>query len=143
MKINKNGLDLIKAFEGCKLKAYQDIVGVWTIGYGHTGADVTPSLVWTQEQADEELEKDLVRFEKGVLALIKRTLTPNQFAAVVSFAFNLGLGNLGKSTLLRCIAKGNMSDASCEFVKWNKAGGKVVGGLTRRRLAEKALFLKE
>lgn len=140
MHINEAGLKLIKDFEGCKLKAYKDIVGVWTIGYGHTGSDVVPGLVWTQEQADKALERDLERFEDGVFKLLMAPPSPNQFSAMVCFAYNVGLGALKSSTLLRCYNKHNAEDAAKEFLRWNKAGGVEVAGLTRRRKAESELF---
>lgn len=140
MKTNQKGIDLIKSFEGCKLKAYKDIVGVWTIGYGHTGKDVVAGLEISQERAEELLKQDLCTFEEGVTKLVKKPIGENQFAALVSFSYNLGLGNLGKSTLLRCINKGNPKDAVPEFLKWVKAGGVEVAGLVRRRKAESELF---
>lgn len=142
MKLNKEGLDLIKEFEGCKLHAYQDIVGVWTIGYGATGKGVAPGMTWTQEQADSRLNEDLARFTHGVEDLVEVDLNDNQFSALVSFAYNLGIGNLAKSGLLNKLNKENYVGASQSFPLWNKAGGKVVAGLTRRRMAEQALFLK-
>jgi lysozyme len=143
-KINQEGLELIKSFEGLELKAYKDIVGVWTIGYGHTGSDVHEGLIITKEQAEELLKSDLSRFEKGVeTACSGLVLTDNQFAALVSFSYNLGLGNFNSSTLLKKLKSKDMIGASNEFQKWNKAGGKVVAGLTRRRLAEQDLFLKK
>lgn len=139
--MNKAGLDLLKSFEGCKLKAYKDIVGVWTIGYGHTGADVKPGMTITQVQAEELLDKDLEKFEDGVDVLLQVNVNENQFAALVCFAYNCGLGNLKQSTLLRCINKHNSEQAANEFLRWNKAGGVEVPGLTRRRKAERELFL--
>lgn len=139
--LNKAGLDLIKSFEGCRLEAYKDIVGVLTVGWGHTGPDVYVGETWNQAQADAQLVKDLQRFEDGVVKLCKdRMPNPNQFAALVSFAYNLGLAALASSTLLRCFLKRNDPDAAKEFLKWNRAGGKVVAGLTRRREAESVLF---
>jgi lysozyme len=135
MKINAAGLALIKRFEGCRLEAYQDAIGVWTIGWGHTG-DVTPGQKITQHQADTILEYDLGRFEEGVEKLLaSRPVTENQFAALVSFAFNCGLENLAKSTLLRTLNP-------AEFLKWNHAGGRVLPGLTWRRGIERDLFVQ-
>lgn len=140
MKISKKGLDLIKTFEGLGLKAYKDSVGILTIGYGSTGSHVKPGMVITIEQAEELLKQDMSRFEKGVNDLVKVPLTQNQFDALVSFSFNLGLGNLKSSTLLRKLNASDYSGAASEFLRWNRAGGKVLNGLTRRRQAEKDMF---
>jgi lysozyme len=138
-KINAAGLMLIKQFEGCRLTAYQDAVGVWTIGWGHTPA--TEGQTITQEQADALLEQDLQGFEECVNDLTDRNLTPNQFAALVSFAYNEGCGALGSSTLMRYVNAGNFADAANEFGKWIEADGVVLQGLVRRRAAERELFL--
>lgn len=139
MKINEAGLNLIKDFEGCRLKAYLCPAGVWTIGYGHTQG-VKPDMVITQLQAERFLRQDLKRFEDAVTSLVKVPITPNQFSALVSFAYNVGTGALYDSTLLRKLNKKDYKGAANEFLRWNKAGGKVLPGLTRRRLAEKDLF---
>lgn len=141
MKISKKGLDLIKHFEGLELKAYKDSVGVVTIGYGSTGPHVSMGMVITQDQAEALLKQDVSRFEKGVSDLVQVPLNQNQFDALVSFSFNLGLGNLKSSTLLRKLNSLDYSGAANEFTRWNKAGGVVLKGLTRRREAEKVLFL--
>lgn len=133
MKINEAGLKLIKSFEGCKLKAYQDSVGVWTIGWGHTG-NVKAGQTITQEQADDFLLKDLAKFEKAVNNL-KRDFNENQFSALVSFAYNCGPENLKKL----CDGRSDAEIAS-KMLLYNKAGGKVLAGLTRRRKAENALY---
>lgn len=139
---SNNGLALTKRFEGCRLTAYKDSVGVLTIGYGSTGAHVTTGMALTQAQADTLLLRDIARFETGVNKLVTFShLTQNQFDALVDFAFNLGLGNLASSTLLKCVNAGNLSQAADEFLRWDKAGGKVFAGLTRRRQAERSLFL--
>lgn len=140
MKTSMKGRDLIRAFEGEKLKAYLCPAGVWTIGVGHTGPDVKPGMVITLERSDELLRSDLARFESAVNRLAKVSLSQSQFDALVSFAFNLGEGALGKSTLLRMVNAGDMAGAAAEFSKWNRAGGKVVAGLTTRRAAERDLF---
>lgn len=140
---NAATLNLIKSFEGCKLTAYPD-PGTggdpWTVGYGHTGPDVHKGLVITQAQADALLAGDLKKFETGVAKLVKVDLTENQRGALVSFAYNCGLGNLGSSTLLKKVNARDFIGAKAEFGKWNKAGGKVLAGLTRRRAAEATLF---
>ncbi|WP_434632573.1 lysozyme [Chromobacterium sp. CV08] len=140
MKINHAGLALIKHFEGLRLIAYQDLVGVWTIGYGHTGADVRAGLRITDAEAEQLLLGDLARFEAGVANAVKVPLNPNQFAALVSFSYNLGLGSLQQSTLLRLLNRGDYAGAAEQFPRWNRAGGNAVAGLTRRRLEEQKLF---
>lgn len=141
MKISQTGLDLIKSFEGLKLKAYQDVVGVWTVGFGSTGPHVKPGMIITAKQAEDLLRDDVSRFEACVSKQVSVPLSQNQFDALVSFAFNLGCGNLASSTLLRKLNAKDYAGASLEFTKWNRAGGSVLPGLTRRREAEKALFL--
>lgn len=140
MKISQKGLDLIKSFEGLELKAYKDSVGVLTIGWGSTGSHVKQGMVITKEQAEALLKEDVSRFEKGVNDFVKVPLTQNQFDSLVSFSFNLGLGNLKSSTLLKKLNASDYSGAANEFLRWNKAAGKVLNGLTRRRQAEKDMF---
>ncbi len=141
MKINSAGLDLIKEAEGLRLTAYQDSVGVWTIGYGHTGPDVHKGLTITAERATELLRDDLADAEKGVTRQVKTPLTENQFSALVSFTFNLGGGALEKSTLLKMLNRGDKLGASAEFGRWVRAGKKMLPGLVTRREAERKLFL--
>jgi lysozyme len=134
---------LIKPFEGCKLKAYPDPAtggDPWTIGWGATGPDVKRGTVWTQDQADNRLIVDASRFERGVLKLLTRPLAQHQMAALISFAYNCGLANLAASTLLRMVNAGQHDLAAQQFPRWNKANGKVLAGLTRRRAAERAVF---
>ncbi|MGL4407393.1 MAG: lysozyme [Zoogloea sp.] len=138
--INAAGLALIKQSEGLRLDAYPDVVNVWTIGYGHTGPDVHPGLTITQAQAEQLLKQDLARFEQGVSQLVRVSLNDNQFAALVSFSYNLGLGNLRNSTLLRLLNQGDYAGAALQFPRWNRAGGHVVQGLVTRRKQEQALF---
>lgn len=140
--ISPAGIQLLTAFEGCELTAYQDSVGVWTIGYGHT-KDVHPGIKITQAEAEQFLKQDLGIFEDAVVDAVTVELNSDQFAALVSFAFNLGAGSLFESTLLRVLNKGDFQRAANEFPKWNKAGGQALLGLTRRRLAERALFLSK
>lgn len=131
-----------------KLAGWQSLSGApWTIGWGHTGrmpdgTPVAPDKTVTKEIADAIFAADIAGFEVGVEGLVKVPVTDNQFAAVVSFAYNCGLGNLASSTLLRKLNSGDYIGASEEFPKWNKSGGQVLDGLTRRRKAEQALFLK-
>lgn len=141
MKISQKGVKLIQDFEGLELKAYKDSIGVLTIGYGSTGPHVSMGMTITKEQAEQLLKKDLERFEKGVSDLVKVPLNQNQFDSLVSFSFNLGLGNLRSSTLLKKLNASDYVGAAAEFHRWNRAGGKVLAGLTRRRIAERDLFL--
>jgi lysozyme len=140
-KLNQAGLDLIKSFEGLSLTAYDDGTGVLTIGYGHTGSDVYSGEHITQQQAEDLLKKDLQTFETGVQKLVTVPLNPNQFAALVSFAYNVGLSALSGSTLLSLLNQGNYPGAADEFPKWDRAGGQELPGLLRRREAERSLFL--
>jgi lysozyme len=142
-QINQRGIDLIKHFEGLYLKAYKDSVGVWTIGYGHTGlvhrdGTVKAGRKITQAEAEELLRYDLRVFSKRVQGGTTVPLTDDQFAALVSFDFNTG-GFL-KSTLRKKLNQGLYSAAADELLKWDKAGGKVLKGLTRRRRSERNLF---
>lgn len=141
LKTSAAGRALIAKFEGLRLTAYQDMVGVWTIGYGHTGPDVKPGLVISQQQAAQLLINDLARFNNGVNALVTVKINQNQFDALVSFSYNLGLGSLQQSTLLRLLNAGNFQAAADQFLRWNRAGGQVVAGLSRRRAAERDMFL--
>lgn len=142
MKLSSRGLELIKRHEGLRLKAYTCSAGVWTIGYGHTGPDVTPDLLITKEHADRLLAEDVADAEKGVFTRLKTPPTQNQFDAMVSLAFNIGVGAFAKSTVLRLYNAGDTLGASKAFALWNKAGGKENKGLLKRRLAEAELFLE-
>jgi lysozyme len=134
-------LTLIRKFEGCKLNAYQDIVGVWTIGWGTTHG-VTSGMQITQQEADQMLLEDCSKLSSSIRALAKTMLTDNQLCALISFTYNLGLGSFAHSTLMQKINSGSpKDDCAAEFLKWNHAGGKVVDGLTARRRAESELFL--
>ena len=140
-KIGAKGIALIKEFEGLSLKAYPDPATngePYTIGFGHTGSVRMGDRV-TEEQAEGLLRHDLERFEKAVNALAPKT-TQNQFDAMVSLAFNVGEGNLKSSTLLKLHNAGDFAGAQGQFVRWNKAAGKVMAGLTRRREAEAKLY---
>ncbi|MBT1890053.1 lysozyme [Enterobacter roggenkampii] len=145
MQTSEKGIALIKEFEGCKLTAYQDSVGVWTIGYGWTqpvdGKPIRAGMVIKQETAERLLKTGLVSYESDVSRLVKVGLTQGQFDALVSFTYNLGARSLSTSTLQRKLNAGDYAGAADEFLRWNKAGGKVLNGLTRRREAERALFL--
>lgn len=145
MQISNNGINLIKQFEGCKLTAYQDSVGVWTIGYGWTqpveGKTVAKGMTITQQKASDLLTEGVAQYEKGVTNLVTVPVNQNQFDALVDFAYNLGVNALKGSTLLKKLNAGDYAGAANEFPKWNKAGGKELAGLTRRREAERSLFL--
>jgi lysozyme len=135
---------LTEASEGCVLTAYPDPASgadPWTVGYGATGPDVTRGTVWTQGQADSRLAADLMRFASGVDSAVTVSLTGAQKAALVDFAFNVGLGNLRSSTLLSLLNAGNHAGAADQFAVWNKADGKVMPGLVTRRARERSLFL--
>lgn len=140
MRTSQAGIDLIKQFEGLELKAYQDSVGVWTIGYGHTEG-VREGDEIDETTAEMYLRSDLKDAEQCIFNT-GAVLTQNQYDALVSFTFNLGCGNLRKSTLLRKILAGQYEDAALEFHKWNMAGGRVLDGLVRRRAAEQKLWSK-
>ena len=142
--INQRGLDLVKDFEGWYPRAYKDEVGVWTIGWGHTGlthkdGTVFPGREITKEEGEVLLKHDMRYFENRVQQFVKVPLTDDQFAALVSFDFNTG--GLGRSTLLKLLNEAHYDLAADEFLKWNKAGGTVYAGLTRRRKSERNLFL--
>lgn len=138
---SKNGYDLTKSSEGCKLIAYQDPVGVWTIGYGHTGPDVFDGLVITQSYAEKLLAKDIQEAGAHVNSVVDVDINQDKFDALVDFTFNLGPGRLDHSTLLKKLNAGDHFGASQEFDKWVFADGKVLAGLVKRRRAEKSLFL--
>lgn len=140
MTYSQQGLDLTTRFEGCKLKSYQDSKGVWTIGWGHT-LGVYEGLYCTQAQADQWLVEDTAIAVSNVNRHLKVSVTQAEFDALVDFDFNLGDGNLNTSHLLHYVNTGRIADAANEFAKWDHAGGQVVAGLLRRRLAEKAEFL--
>lgn len=141
MRINEEGLKILKKFEGCKLKTYLCPAGIPTIGYGHTGKDVSEGMTITKAQAEKLLLKDLAKFEAGVADLVKVPVSVNQFSALVVFAYNIGLNALSGSTLLKKLNAGDVIGAADQFLRWNKAAGKELDGLTNRRHAERDLFL--
>lgn len=144
MRLSPEGKQVLEYFEGRRAVAYPDPAtkgDPWTIGVGHTGPDVFKGLMWSDDKIDEALASDLVRFEAGVSRLTSGlTLTSGQYDALVLFAFNVGEGALAKSTLLRKLRAGDVHGASEEFRRWDKAAGKSMLGLRRRRAAEQALF---
>ena len=145
MEVNKAGRDLIKKFEGCKLKAYKCPAGLWTIGYGNTfyedGTKVKQGDVITQQRAEQLFDIIVDDFATKVDALVKSNVSENNFSALVSFTFNVGIGNFQRSTLLRKV-NANPKDATipAEFRKWVRANGEVLKGLVRRREAEAKLY---
>jgi lysozyme len=142
MRISSVGKNLIKSYEGCRLRAYLCPAGVWTIGYGSTGPHVYKGKVITKAEADALLDKDLVRFEKGVLQGVAPAIpNQNEFDAMVSLAFNIGVAAFKKSSIARQFKLGNKAKAANAFSLYVKGGGKVLPGLVRRRAEEKALFL--
>lgn len=139
MKISEAGLSLIKEFEGFRANAYLCSAGVPTIGYGHTRG-VKLGDVCTREEAEEWLREDVEAAERCVNQTVAVPLTENEFSALVSFVFNLGCGNFRKSTLLKLLNESRHDEAAMEFRRWDRAGGQVLAGLTKRRLAEQRLF---
>lgn len=130
----------IAKHEGCRLKAYRDIVGVPTIGWGETRG-VTMGMAWTQQQADERFCESLTEFSDGVRGLCNQAPNDNELGAMVSLAYNIGLGGFARSTVLRKHNAGDTLAAARAFALWNKAGGQVVHGLTLRRAKEAAMYL--
>ena len=139
MKTSQEGIDLIKHFEGCELESYRCSANVLTIGYGTT-KNVVEGMKITQNQAEEMLMKDLEEFEEYVEDLIDVPLEQNQFDALVAWTYNLGPTNLKTSTLRKVLNKGAYDDVAEQIKRWNKANGKVLKGLVRRRNAEAELF---
>lgn len=144
MRISENGIEFIHQLEGEKLTAYPDIVGIWTIGVGHTGfvdgKPVARGMAITKEKSKEILTADLKRFESAVNDAVKVTLTQNQFDALVSLAFNIGEGAFARSTLVNKLNAGDKKGAAEQFLVWKNAGGRVSQGLLNRRQKEKAMF---
>jgi len=139
MKISQEGLSLIKKFEGCELEAYKCAAGVWTIGYGSIKG-VKQGDTITQEEADNLLLHEMDEYEGYINDAVNVDLNQNQFDALVSWVFNLGPSNLSSSTLLTRINNKDWKDVPNQIKRWNKAGGKVLEGLIRRREAEALLF---
>jgi len=139
MKASEKGLALIRSFEGLRLLAYKDLGGVVTIGYGTT-AGVKMGDTVTKAEAEELLRLDVQRFVDHIEALVKVPLNQNHIDALASFVYNVGPTAFAKSTLLKYLNAGLFHDAAGQFLRWNRAANNVVAGLTRRRVAEKALF---
>ncbi|MEM1380956.1 MAG: glycoside hydrolase family protein [Pseudomonadota bacterium] len=146
MRISQRGLDLIKFFEGLKLEAYQDVVGIWTIGYGHTSEagppEVIPGMEITEQEAEDILRNDVQPFERAVEAAVKVSINQNMFDALVSITFNIGPGAMRRSTFMRRLNNKDYIGAADALLMWNKAGGQVWRGLQIRRERERALFLE-
>jgi lysozyme len=140
------GIALIKEFEGLRLDAYLCSGAKWTIGYGTTtlpnGEGVQKGMMITEERAEKLLQSDLHKFERQVQRFVTAPLNQNQFDALVSLVYNIGAGNFSASTLLRKLNEEDYAGAAQEFTRWNRAGGKQLSGLTRRRQAEQSLFME-
>lgn len=146
-QVSQEGIELIKRFEGLETQSYKDIAGIWTIGYGHTGPEVGPGMSVTPAEAEDLLQRDLERFERGVANGVDVTITQSQFDALVSLSYNIGVSAFSRSTALKRLNSGDFAGAAEAITWWNKAtvNGKKrpVLGLTRRRAAEAALFLQD
>lgn len=141
MKTSQSGLELIKEFEGVRFEAYDDGVGVWTIGVGHTKGVKIGDMA-TEEQVDQWLREDLAEAEDAVNSALKGIqMTQNQFDALVSLTFNIGGGAFSNSTLVKRLKARDIQQAADQFLVWNRAGGRVLKGLQRRRAAEREMFL--
>ena len=142
METSQDGLKLIKKFEGCELKSYQDSVGVWTIGYGHTKG-VEEGQERPQDEADEMLASELGEYEGYINDMVECDLEQHQFDALVAWVYNLGPTNLRSSTMLKRLNANDLDDVPNQIKRWDKAGGKVLQGLVRRREAEALMFQNE
>ena len=142
MNISAEGLSLIKKFEGCELKAYCSDANVLTIGYGVTKG-VTEDMEISQEEAESLLQEEMHEYEGYINDMVKVPLEQHQFDAMVSWVFNLGSGNLSSSTLLKKLNNSEYDEVPAQIRRWNKAGGKVLDGLIRRREAEAKMFMNE
>ena len=142
MQISKTGIELLKHFEGCELKAYQDSVGVWTIGYGHTKG-IYEGLEITQLEAEKMLQDELPEYEGYITDKVVPMLQQHEYDALVCWVYNLGPTNLSSSTLLKRLNAGEFKDVPFQMKRWDKAGGQPLLGLTRRRNAEALLFKGE
>ena len=142
MKISEKGLQLLKHYEGCELTAYRCSADVLTIGYGHTKG-VTEDMVITQEEADQMLQDEMPEYEGYINDKVTVELNQDQFDAMVCWVYNLGSGNLSSSTLLKVLNEGDYEGVPEQMKRWNKAGGKVLNGLIKRRDSEAKLFCSE
>ena len=142
LQLSKTGIELLKHFEGCELKAYQDSVGVWTIGYGHTKG-IYEGLEITQSEAEKMLQDELPEYEGYITDKVVPMLQQHEYDALVCWVYNLGPTNLSSSTLLKRLNAGEFKDVPFQMKRWDKAGGQPLLGLTRRRNAEALLFKGE
>ncbi len=146
MQINRAGLELLKSFEGWRSRAYQDVTGLWTIGYGHTSRagppNVQPGMTISRAEGNIILRRDLEAFGAEIAPLIKVRLNANQYSALLSFAYNVGTANFKKSSVLAFVNQKRFAEVPGRLALWTRAGGKVLRGLSRRRAAEGALFLR-
>jgi lysozyme len=142
VNLDQEGIDLIQGFEQCRLTAYQDVGGIWTIGWGHTGQEVVENLVWTQAQADDTFMGDVKGACDEVNRVVTVPLTQGEFNALVSFVYNVGDGALEHSTMLMVLNEGDYQAAAAQFERWDHVSGKVCAGLLRRRKAEEQEFNK-
>ena len=138
-QINEDGLELIREYEGLRLKAYRCPGQIWTIGYGHTRT-VTSNMIITEDEAEGLLKDDVYDAQRAVSRLIQVPLSDNQFSALVSFTFNVGITNLKKSTLLKLLNRGWYEQVPAQLMRWTKSRGESLGGLSRRRAAESRLW---
>ena len=141
MSPSDKALDLIRQFEGLRLAAYKCPAGVPTIGYGTTRG-VKMGMTVTKDEAEKLLQADVTPFSDRINKLVKVKLNQNQFDALVSFVYNVGSGAFADSTMLKLINQNLLDDAANQFIRWNRANGEVLTGLTRRRMAERDLFLR-
>lgn len=139
MRTNQAGIDLIKRFEGLRLTAYRDSGGIWTIGYGHIGG-ISEGDVITEDQAEQFLREDLEMAEYTIGSTVTADLNPNQFSALASLIYNIGIGKFAHSSMRQLLNAGDFEAAAGEFHKWANAGGQALPGLVRRRQAEEELF---
>lgn len=144
MNAFETALTLVKFYEGFRAKAYQDPVGIWTIGYGETGARAKPGATVTESEAADWLSNRLLNIATRIGRLVDVGLLPYEMAALLSFVYNVGDGAFAKSTMRKLINAGtDPNQVAAQFTRWNKAGGKVLPGLVKRREAERRLFLGE
>lgn len=147
MRLSPDGAAFIKGYESCRLKAYKDQAGIWTIGWGHTGYDVYEGVRWTQMQADKQFRVDVMSATLPINNNLRVPISQQQFDALVSLAYNIGISNFLQSTLFRVLNEGNYAEAGKQFLRWNKSRNPITGeleisnGLTNRRTKESEIFL--
>jgi len=143
MRISGRGINLIKEWEKCRLVAYRDEHGIWTCGWGSTGSDIDEHTIWTQDEADARLAAFCAKYSDEINRLVTVPTTQNQFDALCSLAYNIGLGHFQASTLLKDLNEGDRHTAADQFLEWTKVAGHKSAGLEHRRAAERALFLSD